>query len=786
MKKLTFLVVLLFGLSQAYSQTELTQTIRGTVIDKEAESPLIGVNVLVLGLETPIGTSTDLDGTFRLENVPVGRQTIQFTYIGYKSVTLSNQLINSAKEFAVNIQMEEDLNNLEEVVVTGKKEKGKAVNEMATVSARAISMEEVTKFAGSTGDIARMAQNYAGVSGSTDDRNDIIVRGNSPSSVLWRMEGVDIPSPNHWATLGSTGGPISMLNSNNLRQSDFLSSAFPSEYGNATGAVFDLKLRNGNPDKFEFLGQIGFNGFEGGIEGPLGFGKKASFLVNYRYSTLGVFQALGIDFGTGSSIPQYQDVNFKINIPTEKAGRFSLWGLGGISDIQFRDEPDGNNLFTNGAQSLRSATNTGIAGLNHLYFLNKNTSSSLSLSWSGSDNLTFIEEVVDIVAGTFEPTFDSNQLQSKVGVNWTINSKINAKNRIKAGLILDTYSINIKDSLLLSDDTWFVVKDYEGSASLYRGFAQWQHKFNDELTLNAGVHSSLFALNNSKTLEPRIGLSYEASTKSTFAIGFGRHSQLQPLPIYFNKNRDATAVQNLANEQLDFIKSDHYVASWNYSINNNNRIKIETYLQRLRGLAVDPTSGDFSLINFGADFGFPNRVGLTNEGTGRNVGIELTLERFLNKGFYYLFTASIFDSQYEGSDKVSRNTFFNSNYVFNALAGKEFVLNDKFAITIDGKISYAGGRRYTPFDIEASIAAEQGIRDESKIFEAQFDPYIRPDIKIGFRQNAKGYSQTFSVDLQNFIGRRNQFGVRYNPETMKESFSFQRGFFPDVRYQILF
>ena len=787
MKKVS-LITLLFFISFIVPITigaQITQAIKGTVLDKEAEYPLIGVNVILLNNEDVMGTTTDIDGNFQLENVPIGRQTIQFSYIGYKPVTRTNLLISSGKEMIINVEMEEDLSELSEVVVTATKGKRKAVNEMAAVSARSMSMEEVSRFSGSLGDVSRMAQNYAGVSGASDDRNDIIVRGNSPSAVLWRMEGVDIPSPNHWASLGTTGGPISMLNSNLLRTSDFLSSAFPAEYGNATGAVFDLKMRNGNPDKYEFLGQIGFNGFELGAEGPMAVGKKSSFLANYRYSTLGVFQALGLDFGTGNNVPQYQDGAFKINIPTEKAGRFSLWGLGGTSKIVFEPEPEGN-LFSDGDSRFEAGSTTFMGGVNHTYFFNNTTSSTLALSYSTTSALNFNEEIIDLEKGIFAKDYVQRNFQGKLGVNWTLNKKIDAKNRVKGGLIYDLYNIDVQDSVLIDNSFWFDEIEFEGNAGLYRAFAQWQYKANDKLTVNSGLHTVYYDLNDSYSIEPRINASYEVTPRSTFGLGYGRHSQLQPLPIYFTKRSGASAEDNAANEQLDMIKSNHFVASWDFQPTSKSRIKLEGYFQMLSDVAVDPDRVGFSMINFGADFGFPNRVGLTNEGTGSNTGVELTLERFLDKGFYFLGTASIFDSKYEDAMGNEYNTFFNSNYVFNVLAGKEFNLTKTFALTLDAKFNYAGGRRYTPFDVDASILEGEGVRDENNIYGERYSPYIRPDIKIGIRHNAKNYSQIFFVDLQNFIGRDNVFFDEWDDEKQEIDFQYQRGFFPDVRYQILF
>lgn len=784
MKYLLAALTILLLSSTLTGQEAFKQTIKGNIIDKDAEYPLIGVNVILISDDESYGTSTDIEGNFKLENVPIGRQVLQISYIGYKTITLPNILVSTGKENFLNIQMEEELNKLDEVVITAQADKRKSVNEMATISARSLTMEEATRYSGSLGDVARMAQNFAGVSGASDDRNDIIVRGNSPSSVLWRMEGVDIPSPNHWSTLGTTGGPVSMLNINNMRNSDFLTGAFPAEYGNATGAVFDLNLRNGNTEKFEFLGQVGFNGFEAGVEGPLGIGKNSSFVANYRYSTIGLVSSF-LDFGTGAAIPQYQDLIFKFNVPTEKAGRFSVWGLGGVSDITFGDDPE-DNFYNDGDGELFASADTKMIGMSHLYFFDENTSSNLAVSYSSAQSFNTFEEVRDVSTQIFDRVFTSRNTQNKLGVNWTLNKKIDSQNRIKAGIIYDQYDLNVIDSVLFDDDFWFSELDFVGDASLQRAFAQWQYKANEKLTVVGGLHASRFGLNETTSIEPRLSLSYEASDKNTFGIGFGRHSQLQPLPVYFIKERESTAAQNQANEELDFIKSNHFIASWDHNLSSNTRFKLEAYYQSLSNLATDPLDGDFSMINFGADFGFPNRAGLTNDGTGSNVGVEFTLERFLNKGFYYLATASIFDSKYKGSDGVERNTFFNSNYVVNVLIGKEFNLNKKLTLTLDGRFNYAGGRRYTPIDLAASILADEEVRSMDMVYESRYPNYIRPDLKIGIRQNSKKYSQIFFIDFQNFIGRKNVFFTEYDENDQTIDTQNQRGFFPDVRYQITF
>ncbi len=770
------------------AQEAISYNLTGQVFDAESNYPLVGATLLILE-HNNLSTTTLVDGSFSIENIPTGRIGLQISYIGYQTQVIDNVLLMAGKDMQVDIALEESIAALGEVVVTAQQNTNDALNEFVTASNHSLRMEEVIRYSGTLGDVARMAQNFAGVSGSSDDRNDIIVRGNSPYTILWRIEGVDIPSPNHWASLGTSGGPVSLLNTNNLRTSDFISGAFPAEYGNSTGAVFDLKLRNGNHNKYEFLGQIGFNGFELGAEGPLPFGQNASFLINYRYSTLGLVNKLGLDFGTGFAVPQYQDVNFKINIPTHKNGKFSFWGLAGISDILFEAEPDGQNLYTEGDENLQSGTDSYILGFNHLYFFNKKTSSSLSLLGTYSNQKTTIEELTPFGPQplTFDQTFLSDNRQNKYAINWALNYKVNTQHRIKIGAVYELYALEVIDSILIDNSFWFSELDFSGKTSLARAFVHWRYKISNKLALNTGIHSMTFLLNNSFSIEPRISLNYELSPSSHLSVAYGRHSQLQPLPIYFSKDDDATIEENTRNEALDFLKSDHFVLSYKKQFKNGFSIKSEAYYQRLRDIATDPDDLNFSILNFGADFGFPNRVGLVNEGKGENYGIELTINQKLTKGFYFLWTNSLFQSTYRGENNQQKNTYYNSNVATNFLIGKEFRINKKLTFQLNARFSYSGGRRYTPINLEASIAADEEVRFEEKSFESQLAPYIRPDLKIGLIYNSqKNVTQSFSVDFQNFIGRENELFKSYDENDQRIRTNRQRGFFPDVRYQILF
>jgi hypothetical protein len=296
-----------------------TGVIRGTVLDKQSEKSIAGATIVLLS-DPNKGTITDESGSFELKNVPLGRQTIQINYLGYESSTVPDIDLTAGKDFVISVYLIEKFDSLEEVVIVAEgNNKAKSINKLAAVSVRQFSPEEVNRYAGGRSDVARLASNFAGVSTSDDSRNDIVVRGNSPTGLLWRLEGIPIPSPNHFSTLGTTGSPVSALNPNLLSNSDFITSAFPAEYGNAIGGVFDLSLRKGNNKDYEYsVGVAAFPGAEVMAEGPLGK-KGGSFLVAGRYGIVGVLGLAGT-----TAQPNYNDFSFNVDLGKSKWGNFQI------------------------------------------------------------------------------------------------------------------------------------------------------------------------------------------------------------------------------------------------------------------------------------------------------------------------------------------------------------------------------------------------------------------------------------------------------------------------------
>ncbi len=804
----------LFAVFSFVAQAQITQTIRGSVTDKDTKAPLIGANVVITSLDPIKGAAVDVFGNFSITDVPIGRIDIKITYMGYKPRLMNNVELTSGKELIINIELLESL-VMDEVKVEVKTDKKRAQNKMTSVSARTFSIDESMRYAGSLNDVARMAQNFAGVQGADDSRNDIVIRGNSPTGVLYRIEGVDIPNPNHFAQNGTTGGPVSILNNNILDNSDFMTGAFPAEYGNALAGVFDIKLRSGNNQKYEFLTQLGFNGLEFMAEGPINKKKYSSFLISYRYSTLKLFQLMGMDFGTGTSIPNYQDLSFKMDFPNQK-GKTSIWGIGGISSVELLDsENEEATLFSNKGEDLRFNSNIGVAGITNVYRFNNKSFLKTVFSVDGTFN-EIQQDTLNVFKEIYYPRYRNTTTEGKQSLNLVYQNKLNPRNIIKLGIYNQRRFYKLKDSLSIHADTivmpdptqniyipsyWYNITDNQGATYLLQPFIQWQFRVNEKLTFNTGVHSQYFILNKTYAVEPRLGMTYDIGKKTSLSLAYGLHNQLAPNRLFFRQIKDnqgntildQSGEAYIPNRDLKMIRSNHFVLGLDQSLGKHSRIKAEAYYQLIDNAPVQDVSSYYSIMNYGANFDLTFPDTLVNNGTGTNYGMEVTVERFLNKGFYYLLTASLYESKYKGSDGVERNTAFNGNYTSNFLIGKEFNVTSKkhaekakLTLVIDAKVTLNGGQRYIPIDTEASKIKGVAVYDYANAYVPKYDDYFRTDFKIGFKRNGKKMTQEWSLNMQNFTNHKNVFNQSYNADTQKLVTNYQNGFLPVMQYKILF
>ena len=765
------------------AQQDLTQTIRGQVVDLDAKAPIIGATVIILNSEPLKGSTTDLDGNFRIENVEAGRVELKVSFVGYEEKVVPNVTVNTGKEVVLRIELLESVLGLDEVVITADDEpKNEALNEMSIVSTRTFSVEETKRFAGSLNDPARMAANYAGVIGSPTGNNDIIVRGNPSGGILWRLEGIEIPNPNHFAYEGSTGGPINALNSAMLANSDFHTGAFAPEYGNALSGIFDMKLRQGNSEQREYDFSAGVIGVDMTLEGPFAKGKRASYLINARWSSLELLDNLGIvDFG---GVPKYKDLAFKFHFPTKKAGAFSLFGLGGLSNITL-DSTTTREIDQAEIQYYSDAKNhLGVTGLNHVYFINSNSyfESFASLASNG------VEYIFENNNGALTE-FGQHDIQSKGAfrAGTAFHSKINPKNRLETGVI---YSLQdfLFDQEYEVFDTVYLAIDENNQAGLLQGYFSWKYRPTDRLTFVTGLHNTIFTLNNSFAIEPRASMQWKTGTRSSINFGTGLHSKPQTLPTYFVQVENPDGTFRSPNRDLALTKAAHFVTGYSIMLSEFTHLKLEAYYQYLFDIPVEnDINSSTSSLNSIFTFEVMDYV---SEGTGQNYGLELTLERFLSNDFYYLLTGSLYEAKYQALDGVMRNSRWNGNYSSNFLIGKEFHLRPKpkkqRTIALNGKVSYLGGMRYNPINLEESRVQTAMIRYDDPPYITKGDNIFLLNVGAAYRVNRKKTTQEVKLEVLNATNHAAVTEEIYAPWTKEIMEIKQWPLLPNIIYRIQF
>ena len=797
-KKITIFIALLLFSTVVLAQS--TQNIRGKVIEKNTQTPVYYAQVWVLVNGNMTGTVTDSTGIFIIEKVPVGRWEVFVQAGGYEDVVINNVLVYSGRETMLEIAMVEKITTLDELVVRASVDKDAALNKMATASVRMFSTEEANRYAGAWGDPARMAANFAGVSAANDSRNEIIIRGNSPLGLLWRLDGFDIPNPNHFSVSGSSGGAISMINNNQLTNSDFFTGAFPAEFGNAISGVFDLKLRNGNNRKQEFMVSIGMNGIEAGAEGYFSKKSDASYIINVRYSFLELLYEMGMDFGTGGGVPKYRDLSAKINVPL-KNGNFSFISLMGLNKIKMEDDMTDEEKWSSGDTGQYVDENAYLLffGANYTHRFNTNTRLENRLSYQRNESNQNVEQVAFMNENRWK-RHTSTMGEGRMDLTSSVFHRINTRNFLEAGIGGNLYMTNFHNNIYDSLQNKIPLHDIDKNSVLLKFYGQWQHRFNDKVTITPGFYGHYYFLTNSFSIEPRLGLQWKTSSNTSLNFGTGMYSQLQPRLVYFyQKAPPPTPPQEggessplsgelegakLPNKSLDFTKSVQAVAGFNWKFAKNFRFKTEIYYQYLYDVPVNVDIPQESILNFDEDFDC--LVAFENKGKGQNYGIEFTIEKFLTNNFYFLITSSLYQSQYKGYDKIERNTKFNGNFTLNALGGYEWKIGKNHLLSANTKVSYMGGKRRIMSNLVTNEYYSWAEKDYSQAYENQYPAYFRWDINLNIKLNFKRCAIDFFVELANITNHKNIWTSYYNVDKQKEVYIYHYGFTPIAGVKIYF
>ncbi len=774
--RLSFTLLLL----SVYTFGQSRQQLRGTVIDQLLQKPLAGATVTIP--ETNQSVLTDDEGVFRFRDLSIGSYRIVITYIGFKNVTLENIFVNAGKETVLTIPLEALVKVENEVLIKANSKKNKPLNDLSVVSARAFTVEETQKYAAAVNDPLRMATAFPGVQVSDDGGNSIIIRGNSSTGLLWRMEGMDIPNPNHFSNAGNSGGGISILSSQLLANSDFVTAAFAAEYGNALSGVFDLKLRKGNNEKREYAIQAGVLGLNFAAEGPFSKKYKGSYLVNYRYSTLELLNKIGVLPDNAST--NFQDLSYNIYLPTNKLGAFTLFGFGGISSDKQKPKLDSSKWEEKeDRRPFDFVANTGMSGITHTLLVGKKINWKTGIGYSYTNNAYDEDEIGDDYS--ISKRYKDSYKTKKWLFNTMMNYKFSNKLSLRAGIIADLIRFNYYQLSSEHDNEPIrEVINNKGNTSTQQVYTQWLYKPTNDISLSAGLHYQHLSLNNSSAIEPRLSAKWNISNKTNIAAGYGLHSQLQPYGIYFAQQENPGSAV-FPNKHLGFTKAHHYVISLGQRLSPKMVMKAEIYYQGLFNVPVSlKDSSTFSTLNIQDGYVLDP---LANIGKGRNYGLEISLERYLQNNFYLTLSNSLYQSKYTAADGVERNTRFNGNHITTLIAGKDFVSETKkkrFGVNI--KTVYAGGMRTTPIDFESSQQKGYTVFKEYEAFTLQNEAYFRTDLRLSLTWNKRKFTSTLSLDIQNVTNRLNIYNQMYDEDKNEVVNIYQTGLIPILNYKIEF
>lgn len=746
-QRIALLIILLF--SNTLHAQIATQNIRGKISDPLSQRPIAYASIGIPAINK--ATFSDSLGNFLLPNIPIGHHDVHIQALGYEPYIAKEILLISGKEYFLNASLRERIATLGEVLVLPQRSKEEALNPQATLSTRTLSVEEAARFAGGFDDPARLVAAFAGVSSNVGN-NGISIRGNNPKYLQWKLEGIEIPNPNHFADNASFGaGVLSALSSHSMGPSDFFTGAFPAEYNNALSGVFDMNIRKPNTGKRSRVFSIGLTGIDYAEEGSFRKEGDAAYLFNSRISTLSLLKPiLPEDGGKGVD---YQDLSFKMIFPTKRAGEFSIFGIGLNDFTGLNPKPDTlqwERLLDRQEHSIRMYM--GTIGLKHRARISPNTYLHSTLA-ATSNGLNFSIDQRNADGTNFSDSRVRHVLSNLI-LNTYFQKRISKRHQNKTGILIT----DMRYKLAL-DKLGTSVVDERGRSLLLNAYSSSSYAISARARIHIGLHAQVFSLNGDWSLEPRLGWKYRRNARHSISMGYGLHSRLEKLNYYFARNTMYADV--LPNKNLGFTKAHHFVAGYDWSLSEDLHLKVEPYYQFLFDVPVVAGSS-FSFINLTNDWFFNQP--LENTGLGENYGIDVSLDRYLRNGFYYSATVSVFNSSYRGGDKIWRNTRFNRNYVLNFLTGKEWVFGSMQHKTFGANVrfSYQGGDRYSPIDLTGSVATESVVFDERDAFSQQLSSSFVTHFTLVYRVNKKQRTTEWALKVLNAGGHEEFYEFVYN------------------------
>lgn len=760
------IILLLLLLSEIISGQTYYQKLTGVVFDSESRKTLPGANIIIETFSNKNGVASDSSGRFSILVSP-GRHTIRISYLGYNTRIMKDIQVGSGKETHITVELTEAYQQADEIVVSGKSRR--SINSMAAVSVRTLRSQDASRYADGFYDPLRMVANFPGVSASNnDENNEIVIRGNSPRGLLWRLEGIEIPNPNHLSNgQGGSGGAFSVISTNSLSGFDFFTGAFPAEYGNAYSGVMDLNLRNGNTSKPEYSLGIGVVGVETSAEGPLNKARTNSWFGNFRYANFGFLTRYGIiDIEDVGIVPSSMDWAFKTSLKTKKTGTFDFFSVGGSSKVGDVASTDPTQIKSGADRDEYLESHfIAVAGMKHLLIF---PDSKSYLKTTAGFTFQKDESTNDQVDTLFRKTITYSELYGYPSFRLSVlfNHKFNVYHTIRMGINYDRLWGDLFAKRYISATAYDTLINSKAGGWYNSYFFQWKYKPVNSVEINTGLHLFHSGITHEFVWEPRLGIVLYLPYNQTISFGSGLHSRLEPLSIYNFKLKIDNTHRDERNSNLKTIKALHFTAGYNKVFGTDWHIGFEAYYQSLFDVPIAVNlQSQFSILN--SSYGLPDVV-MANVGKGENKGIEFTVEKDFTHSYYFLFTASLFNSRYKAPDGKWYNTYYNNSFIYNLTGGKEFSMGREGQNTLGFNIKtlLRGGYRFTPVDLAKSYKSKRVVYNIAETYGERLPSYERVDLGLSYRLNKVKKAWIFMVDIQNVTNKKN---------VIRNKFSYQSG-----------
>ena len=755
----------------AYGQNTLTQTIRGRVLDAVTNAPIPSAMVILsrTNEKTPtvVARYEATNGVFRFEKTAVGRYDVSAQCVGFQTVTLQNVVVETGKETVIDLKMTAS------TTLLGSFEVRSTTTEIAKIGlAESVNMETLQRLPANFNDVARMLTTVAGVSAENDGANHIAIRGISPSAMQWFLEGAEIVNPNHLSNAGTVGdratqngGGVSIFSTQVVERADFYKGSTPTGYGNALGGAIDVRFRNGNNERQETNLGLGLIGLDVATEGAFSKKSKASYLVNYRYSTVGLLSKLGVNLGDEETA--FQDFSFKMTFPTRKLGDFAIFGMGGVSENVFTHKKRADWKTQKDSQDIKFKNQMGAIGATHSISFNKNTNWQTTAALSAlkgnrlAVGLNALEQNVQV--------FDFNNIHRKLFVKTQVNHQFRS-NVLSFGMVIKNEFVDNRDSYR-TQTARYLNNVSKGQGMFYMPFADFSSKIGSKWAYSLGLRTTYFSLTENLSIEPTAMLQRQLRKNESLKLTYSRQSQMLPPALYFSSHYRRV----LKKEEFKFTESDNVNLTYEKSLPNDVQLSLTAFGQFYKNVYEFGKANGFtswSVLDNIDDLGY--QIGVDNK--AQTIGIEANIHQNNKNGLFWQINATLFDARY-GDGGYKRALAYNSNFITNVYIGKEWALGSRQNrfLGIGSRTILRGGNQ--PISYNSSTYST----NQSKVAN-----YFRSDLNLYVKRNRKNWSSTLQLDIQNVTNRANEQYYYFDSFTKKVTPQYQLGLLPNLSYKVSF